>query len=116
MAELKNISLAPVQLSTSKLTKFLTVKQGDNQVDLSREAINNLRKLRNGGFDTNAFSSQMLKNKFSMDTDDNVTVTCNEDTVILRKTKRYDDVQRILDYTEKHKRFIAWERDFKRRR
>ena len=47
MAELKNISLAPVQLSTSKLTKFLTVKQGDNQVDLSREAINNLIKLRN---------------------------------------------------------------------
>ena len=116
MAELKNISLPPVQLSTNKATRFLTVKQGDNEISLSREAINNLKKLRNGGFETNMFSSQMLKNKFSMDAEENVTVTCNEDTIVLRKTKRYDDVQRVLDYTEKHKRYLAWERDFKRRR
>lgn len=118
MAELKDISLPPVGISTSKTTKFLTIKQGENEISLSRDAINNLRMLREGKFENsyNMFSRPMLKTKFSMDENQNITATCDNDTVVLRKTKRYDDVKRILEYTDKHKKNIAWEREFRRRR
>ena len=50
MSNLSNLNFNPVQLSIEQGTRLLVIKQGDNEVKLTREDINGLKKLREGGF------------------------------------------------------------------
>lgn len=118
MAELKKVSLDPVRLSIEPKTKLLVIEQDGNEIKVTRNQVNNLRKLREGSFDGNVFTSTIIpRNRFQMDANGSIVATCineyNNDTVTIKRHRKVDDLQRIFDYVEKNKGRIAWDRDFK---
>lgn len=46
MADLKVTELKPVQLSIEPKTRLLVVKQGENEVKISRDSVVNMKKLQ----------------------------------------------------------------------
>lgn len=121
MAELKKIKLNPVQLTIEPKTHLLILKQGNSEVKITRDSVINMRKLRNGVFEDNCFTSQITpRNKFTMSENGTITIVCKDDimtdAVIITKHRKLDDLERVENYVEHHKPYIAWERDFKRKR
>ena len=120
MAELKKIELNPVQLSIEPKTRLLVIKQGDNEVKLTRDGVIGLKKLREGKFESGVYTSTLLpRNRFTVAENGTITVVCKDDwednTVVIANHKKLDDLQRINEFVDKNKARIAWERDFKSR-
>lgn len=120
MGKLAQISLTPVQISIEPKTKLLQLQQGDNVVKITRDVVNNIRKLKEGKYDTNTFTSKLTPiNKVTLTTDNKITIVCKDDwednAVVLSKYRKVEDVQRIFDFVERNKAKIAWDRDFFRR-
>lgn len=113
--------LNPVQLSIEPKTKLLVLKQDGNEVKLTRDDVNDMKRLRKGLFDLNAFCSSLIPRKrFSMDENGSITISCKDtwedNTVTLTNHKKLDDLQRVIDFVEGNKPYIAWEREFGKRR
>lgn len=117
MANIRKLN--PVQLSIEPKTKLLVLRQNDNEVKLTRNDVNDMKKLRKGLFDLNSFCSSLIPRKrFSMDENGSITISCKDtwedNTVTLTNHKKLDDLQRVIDFVEGNKPYIAWERDFGR--
>lgn len=120
MAELKKIELNPVQLSIEPTTRLLVVKQGDNEIKLTRDSVIGMKKLREGKFEGDVYTSSLLpRNRFKMAENGSITITCKDDyednVVFIANHKKLDDYQRIQDFVDKNRARIAWDREFKRR-
>lgn len=120
MAELKKIELNPVQLSIEPQTRLLVLKQGTNEVKLTRDSIIGMKKLRNGGFESNVYTSNLLpRNRFTVAENGTITIVCKDDyednVVVLVNHRKLDDLQRVNEFVDKHRARIAWEREFKGR-
>ena len=120
MAELKKIELSPVQLSIEPKTRLLVIKQGDNEVKLTRDSVIGLKKLREGKFESGVYTSTLLpRNRCTVAENGSITIVCKDEfednVVLLANHKKLDDYQRVQDYVDKNKGRIAWERDFRGR-
>jgi hypothetical protein len=120
MEELKKVTLDPVQLSIEPQTKFLVLKQGKNEVKITRDNVINMKKLREGKIEANAFCSTLTpRNRFTVAENGTITIVCKDDwsdnVVVIANHRKLDDLQRIQDFVDKNKGRIAWEREFKGR-
>ena len=120
MAQLRKIDLNPVQLSIEPQTRLLVIKQGTNEVKITRDNVINMKKLREGKIEANAFTSTLTpRNRFSMAENGSILIVCKDEwednTVLIANHKKLDDLQRIQDFVDKNRTRIAWEREFKRR-
>jgi hypothetical protein len=120
MAELKKVELNPVQLSIEPTTRLIVVKQGSNEVKISRDSVINMKRLREGKYETNAFISSLVpRNRFTVAENGTITIVCKDDwsdnVVVIANHRKLDDLQRIQDFVDKNKGRIAWEREFKGR-
>ena len=120
MANLEVIGLKPVQLSIEPQTRLLVLKQGDNEVKITRDHVIKMKKLREGTLPNGCFTSILLpRNRFTMAENGTITVVCKDDyednTVVIANHKKLDDLQRINDFVDKNKAKIAWDRDFRGR-
>lgn len=118
MANLKTVDLKPVQLSIEPSTRLLVVKQGDNEVKITRDHVIKMRKLREGTLPNGCFTSTLLpRSRFTLTEDGTITIVCKDDwcdnVVAIANHKKLDDLQRIQDFVDKNKARIAWEREFK---
>lgn len=118
MSDFKN--LHPVQLSIEKPSRLLLVKQGDNVVKLTRDSVIAMKKLREGFYKDGIYTSQLIpRNRFTVTENGNIVITCKDEfessVVSIANHKKLDDLQRILDFVEKNKTKIAWEREFRGR-
>ena len=112
--------LNPVQLSIEANTRLLLVKQGDNVVKLTRDDVNGLKKLREGGFESNVYTTQIVpKSRCQVSENGFISIACKDEyesnVVVIANHKKLDDLQRILDYVDKNKGKIAWVREFRGR-
>jgi hypothetical protein len=118
MEELKKVTLDPVQLSIEPQTKFLVLKQGKNEVKITRDHVINMKKLREGKIEANAFCSTLTpRNRFTVAENGNITIVCKddyEDNIVIL-TNKFQDFKRIEDFVDKNRARIAWEREFKGR-
>ena len=120
MANLKNIDLNPVQLSIEPKTRLLVIKQGGNEVKITRDHVIKMRKLREGTLPNGCFTSLLSpRNRFTMTESGTITIACKDEwednTVVIANHKKLDDLQRISEFVDKNKGRIAWEREFKGR-
>lgn len=120
MANLETISLRPVQLSIEPKTRLLVLKQGENEVKITRDHVIKMKKLREGTLPNDCFTSTLLpRNRFTVAENGTITVVCKDDwednVVVVSNHKKLDDLQRIQDFVDKNKGRIAWEREFKGR-
>ena len=120
MKELRKVDLNPVQLSIEPKTRLIVVKQGDNEVKISRDSVINMKRLREGQFETNAFISSLVpRNRFTVAENGTITIVCKDDwsdnTVVIANHRKLDDLQRIQEFVDKNKGRIAWEREFRGR-
>ena len=120
MANLKVLGLSPVQMSIEPMTNLLIVKQGENEVKITRDHVIKMRKLREGQLPNGCFTSTLLpRNKFTVAENGTITIQCKDDwgdnTVTVANHKKLDDLDRIEQYVNKNKTKIAWEREFRRR-
>lgn len=120
MANLKNIDLNPVQLSIEPKTRLLVIKQGSNEVKITRDHVIKMKKLREGTLPNDCFTSTLLpRNRFTKAENGTITVVCKDDwgdnIVVIANHKKLDDLKRIQDFVDKNKTRIAWEREFKGR-
>jgi hypothetical protein len=129
MSNLSNLNLNPVQLSIEQGTRLLLVKQGDNVVKLTREDINGLQKLHDGGFNEIGPKGEKLlggyitklvpKSRCTVDENGSITITCKDEwednVVFIANHKKLDDLARIQQFVDKNKGRIAWAREFKGR-
>ncbi len=120
MEELKKVTLGPVQLTIEPKTKLLVLKQGNNEVKITRDSVINMKKLKEGKFESNAFSSTITpRNRFSIAQNGTITIVCKDEwednVVIVTKHRKLDDLQRIQEFVDRNKTQIAWEREFKGR-
>lgn len=119
MKELKQVTLEPIQISIEPKTSLLILKQGDSEVKITRTQVRRLKSLKEGEIEDNAFVSLVpQRNRFQMNADTGVIVASTkngdkDETVVIKKHRKIDDLQRIFDFVEKHKGRIAWDNDFK---
>lgn len=118
MANLKTVELSPVQLSIEPNTRLLVVKQGDNEVKITRDHVIKMRKLREGTMPNECFTSTLSpRSRFTMAENGTITITCKDDwsdnVVVIANHKKLDDLARIQQFVDKNKTRIAWEREFK---
>ena len=118
MEKLKKVTLDPVQLSIEPQTKFLVLKQGKNEVKITRDHVINMKKLREGKIEANAFCSTLTpRNRFTVAENGNITIVCKddyEDNIVIL-TNKFHDLKRIEEFVDKNRARIAWEREFKGR-
>jgi hypothetical protein len=118
MENLKKVTLDPVQLSIEPQTRLLVLKQGKNEVKITRDHVVNMKKLREGKIEANAFCSTLTpRNRFTVAENGNITIVCKddyEDNVVLL-TNKFHDLKRIEEFVDKNRGRIAWEREFKGR-
>lgn len=117
---LKKVMLEPVQLSIEPQTRLLLVQQGDNTIRMTRDQVNNLKRLRENEFEDNVFTSTLKPiNRFHKNDAGSIIASCvndyGDDTVVIQNTKRYDDLARITAFVDQNRTRIAWSRDFRRR-
>lgn len=120
MANLRTIDLKPVQLSIEPKTRLLVLKQGDNEVKITRDHVIKMKKLREGTLPNGCFTSLLVpRSRFTMAENGDITIVCKDDwednVVYIANHKKLDDLQRIQDFVDKNKARIAWEREFKGR-
>lgn len=121
MGQLKITELKPLQISVEPKTNLLVLKQGDSEVKITRDHVINMKRLRDGSLPYDGFTSNLMpRNRFTIDDNGTITITCKDEwednEVIVANHKKLDDLKRIQDFVDKHKRVLAWERDFKGRR
>lgn len=118
--------LQPVQLSIEPQTRLLLVKQGENVVKLTRDCVCKLEKLRKGelkdmgGRTLNSYTTPLVpRNRCVLAENGYISITCNDEyesnSVVIANHKKLDDLQRILDFVNKNKARIAWDKDFRGR-
>jgi hypothetical protein len=120
MGELKKVLLDPVQLTIEPKTRLLCLKQGENEVKITRDHVNNMRKLREGKYESKVFTSTLTpRNRFSMADNGTITIVCKDDwednVVVITKHRKLDDLERIQEFVNANKTRIAWEREFRGR-
>jgi hypothetical protein len=120
MENLKKVTLDPVQLSIEPQTRLLVLKQGKNEVKITRDHVVNMKKLREGKIEANAFCSTLTpRNRFTVAENGTISIVCKDDfesnAVVVANHKKLDDLKRIEDFVNKNKGRIAWEREFKGR-
>lgn len=120
MEELKKIELDPIKLSIEPQTRLLVIKQGKNEVKLTRDAVLGMKRLREGKIESGVYTSTLVpRNRFTASENGSVSIICKDDwednVVVLKKHKKFDDYQRVLDYVDNNKTRIAWDREFKGR-
>jgi hypothetical protein len=120
MTELRTVDLHPVQMSIEPQTRLLVLKQGDNEVKITRDHVIKMRKLREGTLPNGCFTSLLSpRNRFTMTESGTITIACKDEwednTVVIANHKKLDDLQRISEFVDKNKGRIAWEREFKGR-
>jgi len=124
MSEIK--LLQPVQLSIEPQTRLLLVKQGENVIKLTRDSVSKLDKLRKGGLKDvggktlKMFTTKLVPlNRCVLAENGYISITCSDDyesnSVVIANHKKLDDLQRILDFVDKNKARIAWDKDFRGR-
>jgi len=129
--KLKKVSLdSAVKLSIEPKTRLLLIRQGDNEVKLTRDAIIGMRKLHDGENSNEAYVSPLIpRSRFTVAQDGSVSIVCKDEwesnVILLKKhTKEktilgkkvmlpIDDYQRVLDYVDSNKTRIAWAKEFK---
>lgn len=120
MTELKMAELRPVQMSIEPHTRLLVLKQGENEVKITRDHVIKMKKLRDGTLPNESFTSLMSpRNRFTVAENGTITIVCKDDwednKVVIANHKKLDDLQRINEFVDKNKGRIAWEREFKGR-
>ena len=101
-------------------SRLLLVKQGENVVKLTRDSVIGMRKLREGFYKEGVYTSSLIpRNRFTVAENGVINITCKDDlesnVVTIANHKKLDDLQRIIDFVDKNKARIAWEREFKGR-
>ena len=120
MEELKQIELSPINLSIEPKTRLLIIKQGKNEVKLTRDSVLDMKRLVEGKINGKVYTSTIVpRNRFTASENGSITIVCKDDwednVVVITKHKKIDDYQRIIDYVDKNKARIAWDREFKGR-
>ena len=118
MANLRTIDLRPVQMTIEPQTRLLVLKQGDNEVKITRDHVIKMKKLREGTLPNDSFTSILSpRNHFKVAENGTIIIACKDDwednTVVVANHKKLDDLQRISEFVDKNKGRIAWEREFK---
>ena len=113
---LKQIQLEQIQLGIHPTTKMLTIKQGDNVISMTRDQVIGLKKLKEGNFETNIYTSKLTpRNSFKLTPQGTILATCNdqyhEATVLINRL----GYKGILNYVESKKAIISWDKDLKRK-
>ena len=88
--QIKKVSLdSAVKLSIEPKTRLLIIKQGDNEVKLTRDAIVGMRKLHDGENENEAYVSPLIpRSRFTVEKDGSVSIICKdewESNIILLK-------------------------------
>lgn len=117
---LKQITLEPVSISIEPKTRLLSVKQGKYEIKLTRDQVIGMKKLRDGKMESNVYTSSLLpRNRFQMAENGQITVVCKDDwednVVVLNKTKKYDDFERVVTFVDNNRAKIAWDKELRRR-
>lgn len=121
MGTLSKITLKPLEIGIEPRSRLLYIQQGENVIRMTRDEINNLRKLRNGEFRDSQFAGQILpRNYYELKENGNIVAKSTDgditNTVLIQKTKKFDDVERIVSFADLNHGNIAWTRDFRGRR
>ena len=124
MTEKSLKELNPIQITLDKRSRLLQLKQGENVVRITRDCVNKLEKLRKGelkdigGKTLNSFTTKLVPlNRCVLAENGYISISCKDEwednVVIIANHKKLDDLQRIIDFVDKNKTRIAWDRDFK---
>ena len=120
MEQLKKIELEPVRLSIEPQTRLLVIKQGNNEVKFTRDAVIGMKKLKEGQIENGVYTSTLIpRNRVTASENGQISIVCKDEwednIVVLKKKGKIDDYQRVVDYVDKNKASIAWDRDFRGR-
>ena len=118
--KLKKVEIDPVTLSIEPQTRLLLVKQGTNEVKLTRDAVIGLKKLKEGKIESGVFTTSLVpNNRLTVNNEGNITIICKDDwednAVILKKHHKVDDYDRLIQFVDSNRARIAWDRDLRGR-
>ena len=110
----------PVDIGIDRKTRLIVVKQGEQTIRLTKDQVSVLNRLRKGEMPNDGYITTTLpRTRFKVMNDDMISM-CSDDgseknLIILKRTRKYDDLERITAFMESNRPRIAWSRDFKKR-
>ena len=110
----------PVDIGIDRKTRLIVVKQGEQTIRLTKDQVSVLNRLRKGEMPNDGYITTTLpRTRFKVMNDDMISM-CSDDgseknLIILKRTRKYDDLERITAFMEANRPRIAWSRDFKKR-
>ena len=115
---MKQIVNAPVSISIEPKTNFMVLKQGENEVKITKNDAYFIKCVGNGE-NPDSYVSGVTGFNFSTCGEEGkrgVLISNEENTVLLKKRKKADnDLKAVEEYVNKYRAKIAWDRDFRRR-
>ena len=112
--------IGPVDIGIDRKTRLIVVKQGEQTIRLTKDQVSVLNRLRKGEMPNDGYITTTLpRTRFKVMNDDMISM-CSDDgseknLIILKRTRKYDDLERITAFMESNRPRIAWSRDFKKR-
>lgn len=110
----------PVDIGIDRKARLIVVKQGEQTIRLTKDQVSVLNRLRKGEMPNDGYITTTLpRTRFKVMNDDMISM-CSDDgseknLIILKRTRKYDDLERITAFMESNRPRLAWSRDFKKR-
>ena len=110
--KLTRIGGKSINLTIEYPTHVLVVSQGDNEIKLTKDQVNDLRMLKEGTkYKDGVFTSQFPSNRFEKYDNGNIIIKAvsefNDGIVVLNS----DQVDKVVRFKDKHRPKITWTRD-----
>lgn len=110
----------PVDIGIDRKARLIVVKQGEQTIRLTKDQVSVLNRLRKGEMPNDGYITTTLpRTRFKVMNEDMISM-CSDDgseknLIVLKRTRKYDDLERITAFMEANRPRIAWSRDFKKR-
>ncbi len=115
---MKQITNVPISISIEPKTRFMVLKQGENEVRITKDDAYFI-KCTGKGENPESYTSGVTGCHFATCGEEGkkgVIISDNENTVLLKKRKKgKNDFYNVEQYVEKNRPRIAWNRDFRYR-
>ena len=110
----------PVDIGIDRKARLIVVKQGGQTIRLTKDQVSVLNRLRKGEMPNDGYiTTTFPRTRFKVMNEDMISM-CSDDgseknLIVLKRTRKYDDLERITAFMEANRPRIAWSRDFKKR-
>ena len=116
MKDIKNVSTRSINLSIEPKSHVIVIEQGDNQIKVTKDQVNDIRMLRDGvKYKDGVFTTSFPSNRFEKQENGSIVCLAVSETHDGLVTLNKEQVDKLVRYMDKNRPYITWTRDLMRK-